>query len=173
MQTETKIYVSTYAKYNSGSLKGKWVTVQDYNDAEELFSALAELHEDEESPEFMIQDREGHFSGMIEESMSIQDFQEIYDVIEALGNTHLDIEVIEAYADNLGSSIDAQLIENCEEAYQGSFDSDADFAENLAEEMGLTDKKQSWPHYCIDWDYAARELMYDYFESKGHYFRNI
>ena len=26
---------------------------------------------------------------------------------------------------------------------------------------------------CIDWEFASRELMYDYFEVDGYYFRNL
>ena len=35
-------------------------------------------------------------------------------------------------------------------------------ARDLAEDCGLTDKPMGWPYNCIDWEYAARELKYDY-----------
>lgn len=60
-----------------------------------------------------------------------------------------------------------------EEAYQGEYRSDEDFAEEMAEELGLIDNNLSWPHNCIDWECAAKELMYDYSEENGHYFRNL
>ena len=62
-------------------------------------------------------------------------------------------------------------INNIDEAYAGSFNSDADFAEDMAEQLGYIDNNISWPHNCIDWEYAAKELMYDYSEHNGHYFR--
>jgi antirestriction protein len=62
-------------------------------------------------------------------------------------------------------------INNIDEAYAGSFDSDVDFAEDMAEQLGCFDKNISWPHNCIDWDGAVKELMYDYSEHNGHYFR--
>lgn len=37
-----------------------------------------------------------------------------------------------------------------------------DYARELADDIGATDKKQSWPHNCIDWERAARELQMDY-----------
>jgi len=39
-----------------------------------------------------------------------------------------------------------------------------DYAIELAEELGATSSQKSntWPYNCIDWDRAARELQYDY-----------
>lgn len=59
------------------------------------------------------------------------------------------------------------------ECYSGEFKSDEDFAQDIAEQLGAIDKNASWPQTCIDWEQAAKELMYDYVESNGHYFRNI
>ena len=53
-----KIYVGTYAKYNDGSIDGKWITISDYNTYEEFVDACRELHSDEDDPEFMVQDYE-------------------------------------------------------------------------------------------------------------------
>ena len=36
------------------------------------------------------------------------------------------------------------------------------YAQELAEEIGAVDADAKWPNNCIDWDYAARELRYDY-----------
>ena len=64
-------------------------------------------------------------------------------------------------------------LEDVEEAYAGQFSSDRDFAMDMADQLGELKKGATWPHNCIDWDYAAKELMYDYSESGGHYFRNL
>lgn len=58
-----------------------------------------------------------------------------------------------------------------EELYQGEYDNDEDFAYSLAEDIGLLQDDVQWPYTCIDWEHAARDLMYDYGESAGHYFR--
>jgi transcription elongation GreA/GreB family factor len=50
-------------------------------------------------------------------------------------------------------------LDDFEEAYQGQYDSDEDFAQSLAEDMGAIDPKSSWPNNCIDWEQAARDLM--------------
>ena len=37
-----------------------------------------------------------------------------------------------------------------------------DYAQELAEDCGMTDREVKWPYTCIDWEQAARELQYDY-----------
>ena len=86
-------------------------------------------------------------------------FQEL---IESLGE-----EVIDA-ALELGIDVDT-----VEEAYQGQYDDDEDFAQRLAEEIGDVSKDIAWPHTCIDWEWAAREIMMDYCAHNGYYFRNL
>lgn len=56
--SEARVYVGTYAKYNNGSLFGKWLDLSDYSDKEEFIEACWELHKDEEDPELMFQDYE-------------------------------------------------------------------------------------------------------------------
>jgi len=76
--------------------------------------------------------------------------------------------------DAVNAGLDAEVsLDNIEEAYSGQFDSDEAFAENLAEEIGAIDSNATWPNTCINWEQAARELMYDYTESNGYYFRNL
>lgn len=89
--------------------------------------------------------------------------------------TYKDAEAIaEAYiALGITASEDPEEIaEEIEECYSGSFRSDADFAENMAEELG--DIPRDFPAWIrIDWDASARDLMMDYSEQDGHYFRNV
>lgn len=53
-----KLYVGTYAKYNSGSLAGAWLDLDKFKDADEFERACRRLHRDERTPEFMFQDVE-------------------------------------------------------------------------------------------------------------------
>lgn len=169
-----RIYVGTYKKYNEGSLYGKWLNLSDYSNYQELYKAMYDLHSDEEDPEFMIQDFEAHslyadFGLLSECHIS----EKIYEVIEAIENSHFEMEVIEAYADCIGGTNDIEeLLEKVEESYTGSYDSDEDFTQELLEECGTIPKElPSYVH--IDWQSTAREIMYDYSASNGHYFRNV
>jgi antirestriction protein len=80
-------------------------------------------------------------------------------------NSSYDEEVFEA-AESLGIPPDM-----VEELYEGEHASDADFAQALAGDMGLLPADTTWPTYFIDWEAAACDLMMDYDESDGHYFR--
>lgn len=103
--------------------------------------------------------------------------EDIVEAVESLQKADYEMEVYEAYADNNGYPSTASdmddLISNADEAYQGEYSSDEAFARTMADDIGAVDKNASWPMNCIDWEQAASELMYDYFESNGYYFRNI
>jgi antirestriction protein len=62
-----RVYVGTYAKYNSGSLAGKWFDLTDYSSKEEFEAACQEFHGPGEH-EFMFQDHEGIPGRFISES---------------------------------------------------------------------------------------------------------
>lgn len=78
-------------------------------------------------------------------------------------------DAVRAYAVLVGEN----FLEDFQEAYQGKFSSDEEFAQSFAEEIGAIDGNASWPNNCIDWEMAAEQLMYDYAEEGGYYFRNL
>jgi len=86
-----------------------------------------------------------------------------------LGN---DKDAIDAYISICGKKHLDDALENFHEAYIAHYDSPDLFAQDEAEAMGIQ-KNTDWPLYCIDWEFAARELMMDYSEENGYYFRNI
>jgi antirestriction protein len=181
--TTAKIFLTDYASYNNGSQFefGHWIELSEFSDAEELSDYITEHFNecDEKSPlkcgsireEIMVTDFEGFPEQFYSESMN---FENLYEYFERLEDCHLDSDIIEAFA-ILGnyslSDLDA-FFDALEESYSGSFNSDEDFAEDMAEQTGV-EISNSWPHNCIDWEKAARDLMYDYSESNGHYFRSI
>lgn len=77
----------------------------------------------------------------------------------------------QAYIDNVGEKY--ATAEDAQEAYTGEFSSNKEFAQDMAKQLGSIDKNVSWPYTCIDWEEASNELMHDYFESNGFYFRNL
>jgi len=66
-----------------------------------------------------------------------------------------------------------ETVSEAEEAFAGKFSDDGEFAEDMAYQIGAIEKELNWPYTCIDWEQAAKELMYDYFSENGYYFRNI
>ena len=93
--------------------------------------------------------------------------EEQKEIREDLINSYITEDIINAYSELVGED----YIEDVEEAYNGQWGSDEEFAEQMAEDLGLIDNDGKWPHYCIDWEWAARELMMDYMEQDGYYFR--
>lgn len=58
-------------------------------------------------------------------------------------------------------------LEEIEGSYISEYRSDEDFAQSLCEDSAFT----QWPYNCIDWAEAASEIMGDYREHDGHYFK--
>lgn len=56
--------------------------------------------------------------------------------------------------------------------YYGEYINDETFAVHRAEDMGATNNDAEWPYTHIDWDAAADELMQEYSQSNGYYFRD-
>lgn len=162
MNESPAIYVGTYRKYNEGSLFGAWLNLDDYSDQSEFYEAATKLHSNESDPELMFQDWENIPSQFIGESYIAAEY---WDYLDAINNSHLDEAVFKAAAD---LDIDYNMVE---ELYEGEYSSDEDFAQCFAENIGSLDENASWPNNCIDWERAARDLMFDYGESDGHYFR--
>jgi len=101
---EPRVYVGTYAKYNDGSLKGKWLNLNDYADHEEFMEACRDLHKDENDPEIMFQDYEGFPDGYYNES-SVS--AKLWDWLELDDEEKL---VVEAYQNEVGA-MDADVSE--------------------------------------------------------------
>lgn len=91
--------------------------------------------------------------------------EDIFTYAQTYCECEQEVEIVNAAinCDIQGSDID--------EAYNGKFDSDADFVENLLTDCGELPKL---PHYIyIDWERTAKDIMYDYSDANGHYFRNL
>jgi len=168
-QSTARVYVGTYAKYNNGSLQGAWIDLEDFTDKDAFLQACAELHADESDPEFMFQDHEGIPSGMISES-SISD-----DVWEWLEMDDDDRELLALYRAEIDSD---GTLEQAQEAFAGTADSEAAFAEQTAEDCGEIPKDlPSW--IVIDWEASWNSgLRYDYSTARSedgtlYFFRNI
>jgi len=73
-------------------------------------------------------------------------------------------KAVEIYYENIGN------FDDFEEAYEGEFDSEAHFTEEMIANMG--ENIPSWivVDYSSTWDTALR---HDYWEEDGYFFRNI
>jgi antirestriction protein len=172
---EARIYVGTYAKYNSGSIMGRWLDVFDYDSREEFFEACRELHGDEKDPEFMFQDYENIPSGLISEGWMSKNF---FTVMEELNNLEGDLlKPFLIWVDNFGYKLSEDdyvgisgLLERFRDAYRGEYASEEAFAEEVVSEQ------YELPEFSLryfDYEAFARDLFIgDYWYSEGHVFLN-
>ena len=88
-------------------------------------------------------------------------FEEYADMVDDIG-----IGVVEAFLD----VFDIDSISSCRDAYQGCYESGAEFAQSIAEDCGEIGRgMSSWIE--IDWKASWDNLDYDYVESSdGHIF---
>ena len=150
---EARIYVGTYAKYNNGSLQGEWVELSDFYDLDGFMERCAEIHEDEEEPEYMFQAWEEIPDTLIDEGHLEENFFELRD-----GN-------------NAQLTQDAySLVKSFQSDYIGNYASKEDFAEELAKmENELSDFALSY----FDFSKYADDLFdTDFWYKDGYVFRN-
>jgi antirestriction protein len=143
------VYVGTYAKYNDGNISGDWLSLEDYANKEDFLAACKALHSDEADPELMFQDWEGVPDGMISEC-SLSD--EIFDFIQL---DDKEKHIVATYRDNIDQTAS---IEDATEAYRGTYESAADYAEEFYRETGSLKDVPNEVAYYIDWEKVARDM---------------
>lgn len=163
-ETVPAVYVGTYAKYNSGSIKGAWIKLEGHN-AESFRETCLELHKDESDPELMFQDFEGFpraFYGESYLSPSLWDW---------IGCTDEEKELWAAYVEAFGYSYDESSLSHAQEACAGQFNSTADFAEEVSAECYDLDSIPSHLMACIDWEHVWNSYFrFDFVEENGFFF---
>ena len=179
---EARIFLTDYASYNAGTQFefGHWVDLNQFNDAEELNAYISKHFKeaDKKSPlscfspreEIMITDFEGFPAAFYDECM---DFEPLYEYFERASSCGYDLEIVEAFTKLGNYSVEDvdKFFDALEESYSGEFSSDEDFAEDMAEQCGQIQDNLQWPYTHINWKQAADELMFDYYEQDGHYFK--
>lgn len=143
--TTPRLYVGTYAKYNTGSIQGAWIDLTGHT-KDSFLEACHELHSDEADPEFMFQDFEGFPRAWYDES-SVSD-----ELFEFLNLPDDEREMLECYADAFGYCVTETSVDTVTDAYAGEADSVEAFAEQWLEETGQLGNLPDWVQSCIDWE---------------------
>jgi antirestriction protein len=146
-----RIYVGTYGKYNSGSIKGAWLDLEDYSNREAFLEACAELHKDERDPELMFQDYESFPKAFYSESHVPA---ELWDWLELDSDDRGLLEVYQEHVDQNGT------IEQAREAFAGKADTKADWAAEYLEETGGLESVPEHLANYIDFESYARDMQY-------------
>tara|TARA_R100001129_G_scaffold178436_1_gene154214 strand:- start:106 stop:642 length:537 start_codon:yes stop_codon:yes gene_type:complete len=132
LATSTKprpaLYVGTYAKYNSGSIKGAWLYLDDYKDKQEFLYACHGLHCDEADPELMFQDYEYIPQSLYSES-GLDD-----KIFKWLDLEHDQREYVQAYWDCVDPDAEIDAIND---AYWGTFEGELQYMEEWLDSTGM------------------------------------
>jgi len=129
MVEKPRIYVADLEAYNSGKLVGEWLDLTDYNDADELMEAIQNVLKKSGGEEYAIHDYEYLPSSMYSEYMGYKDFVEIYEMMDLANEKDLPLDVV--------MDIVSQFDRSALDEFQGVYDSEQDFAEQLVDDIGI------------------------------------
>lgn len=134
-------------------INGKWYDLTDFDSYEEI-EELGEIEETKGIPNVV--DLKADWD-------NVQEYLNLSEEEQKIMMAYF--EVVDEF--NWGSA---------SEAYVGQYRNASEFAESLCEDI-YYDALDQLPYFlrnCIDWrDVWDSALHYDYFESNGHYFRNL
>jgi antirestriction protein len=156
--TTARVYVGTYAKYNGGSITGKWLDCEDYSDHNAFIGACKALHADEPDPELMFQDYEGPAAFYAESAID----PALWDWLELDED---DRELLAVYQEHVDESGD---IETARDSYQGTFDSPSDWAADWLESTGSLSEIPETLRNHFDFEAYARDAGFDGYVFARH-----
>lgn len=170
-----KIYVADLAEYNAGNLYGKWLDLNDFNDAGELKEAVYAVPKvnpysnGTERNEFAIHDYDLDFT-------PDPNFGEYPDLEDVFRYHELCQEHGEAFAVwfNLynGRYLDRdQWEDKFQDAYYGEYDSYTDLAEQMVDEGLFGEIPESIACY-IDYEKIGRDLKAEFTIDDGYCFHD-
>lgn len=94
-----RLYCGTYNKYNSGSAYGKWMVMNEYENAKAFFDACRAVHSDETDPEFMFQDYEYVPKVLCSEALGAEEIERI---IQYAKKDEKDRRIVQEYLNYYG-----------------------------------------------------------------------
>lgn len=148
---KTRIYVADLQAYNNGTLYGKWIDAD--QSEEEILEEIQEMLKNSPYPnseEWAIHDYEGFGNYSISEHESIENVSQLAQSINEHG------EAFTLYASDVGFDY---ALEHFEEAYQGEWDSEEDFAENLIDDLGYLNEIPEHLQFYFDYEKFTRDLF--------------
>jgi len=162
---ECRVYLGCLHCYNEGRLHGGWFEIDEHTTPEDLSAELDEFFGRNErgfakcgGEEFVVHDHEG-FSPYNLGEVSPPEAARTGAIIAEHG------PFLVSHALEYVSEDPDEVRQWIEEHYRGAWDSERDFAEQLAEDLDLVPREHSWPASYIDWEAAARDLFISDYRS--------
>ncbi len=154
-QKNPEIYVACLAAYNAGQLHGEWINAD--QETHEIYAEIKSMLERSPEPfaeEWAVHDYEG-FS-----SISLSEWPDIERVstLAKLMVTHGDpFSIWYEFLDGRNFDV-SEVEEKFLEQWQGSFESETDFAHRMLEETGQLSEIPNWAQAYFDYERYARDL---------------
>lgn len=153
-ETRPRIYVASLSDYNAGRLHGRWIDAAQAT--EEIESEVKEMLAESPEPiaeEWAIHDYEGFGPLSLSEWESFERVSTIALLIKKHGKAFA-AWVADDPGEELGDDTEEQFLD----AFCGEWDSEKDYAEELARE--INPPPDEWDAY-IDWESYANTLFID------------
>lgn len=147
-----KIYVGTYKKFNEGCLFGKWLSLSDYSNYNELLKAMKDLHNNEKDPKFLFLNWQCYH--LFEQLNLINKHyisEDIYDIVTAIDDSGLNMEILKAFSICFEENDIWEMIRKADDCYYGKFDNNKEFVQYISA--------------------VQEDINVDFVVSNGHYFR--
>lgn len=149
MSEEIRIYVANLAAYNNGRLHGVWINAtDDLDDMQDQINVMLKTTYDGLSEEYAIHNYEGFGGYRLGEYAGLETVHNIACFIEEHG------EIAGKLLNHFGGDLD-DAQKAIEENYSGCYSSLAEYAQEIAEEMGdIPPRLESY----IDYERLGRDM---------------
>ena len=154
-QANPKIYVACLASYNTGQLHGEWINAD--QETHEIYGEIKSMLERSPEPfaeEWAIHDYEGFGSICLSEWPDLERVSTLAKLIVIHGDPFpIWYESQDGYNFDI-SEVEEKFLEQ----WQGSFESETDFAYRMLEETGQLSEIPNWAQSYFDYESYARDL---------------
>lgn len=159
------VYVACLAAYNSGTLHGDWVDLEEASTVEDIRECIAYIVAT--SPELGAEEYAVHDSQGLPDCLQSEwpDWQQV----EAFMEAHCNLHETERGAHLIACNLNGRVLDEQEfaESFCGFWERPEDFAQEQAEETADPDVDWGqWPINCIDWQSAWRDLSCDGYHAE-------
>jgi len=173
VEGDMRIYVADLKDYNDGKLVGKWIDLSNFSSGEEVMEEITKFLDEqtkkdkhgEVHEEYAIHDIDGVPRGMYHESMSEQDFDNIYDALEVADEKNIPIQVLLQAQSDLGYDDLEEISEMYETSVGVSMGNEwRDFAHEYVAELGMSNiANKNW---YFDFESYGADVRSDYDEEE-------
>ena len=166
-----RVWVGSLAGYNAGSLIGAWVDLtgktaaEVWDEARELMRPqIAGWMSEAEAFDECTCPCTYTLAGLVDGECSIEEAVAAAELIDSLP-AWVPVDALTAYMSYLGIDVEDFLLSEFEDAYQGEYSSEQDYAEELLNETGMLDVMPENLRNYFDYEAFTHDLFTD-----GHTF---